>query len=99
MRFSDADGEAAWTRPARARRPVASDAVFAEDVEAEAARRLRLLRLDEWRTRAFVTGRQMPPEIRHLEAQINLATAAICRLAPIPADYQDDVYWPQQWRD
>ncbi|WP_127753386.1 hypothetical protein [Devosia sp. 1566] len=98
MRNSEAVFEAAWTRPAKARRPVASDAVFAEDVEAEAERRLRLLRIDEWRRRAFVTGRQMPPEIRQIEDQINLATAAICRLAPIPADYRDDVYWPQHWR-
>jgi hypothetical protein len=95
MRYSEAEFEAAW---ARARRVVASDTVFAEDVEAEAQRRLRLLGVNEWRRRAFVTGRQMPPEIRQMEDQINLATAAICRLAPIPQDYQDDVYWPHHWR-
>ncbi|GLQ09729.1 hypothetical protein GCM10007913_16610 [Devosia yakushimensis] len=71
--------------------------VSVEDVEAEARRRLRYLKLDEWRTREFITGRPMPEVIQHLVQQIDLASRALSRMSPIPHDYFDDVYWPRMW--
>lgn len=71
--------------------------VSVEDVEAEARRRLRYLKLDEWRTREFITGRPMPEVIQHLVQQIDLASRALSRMSPIPQDYFDDVYWPRMW--
>lgn len=76
-----------------------SRAARVEDVEAEAARRLQAIGIDEWRMREFVTGRPVPAEIRHLELQINFAAQALSRLSPIPADYAADLYWPTYWRD
>lgn len=73
--------------------------VKVEDVEAEATRRLRAIRLDEWRVREFVTGRPVPADIKHLELQISFAAQAISRLSPIPSDYAADVYWPTHWAD
>jgi hypothetical protein len=65
------------------------------DVEAEARRRLRLVKLNEWRTREFVTGQPMPDEIRHYALQVEFAAQAISRLLPIPSDFDSDVYWPR----
>ena len=76
-----------------------SEPVRPEDVEAEAARRLRQGKVNEWRTREFVTGHPMPPDIKYLELQIDFAARAICKLSPIPADFADDLYWPTCWRD
>ncbi len=70
-----------------------------EDVEAEAARRMRDGRVNEWRVREFVTGHPMPPDIKYLELQINFAARAICKLSPIPADFADDLYWPTCWSE
>ncbi|KFC72316.1 hypothetical protein FF80_00071 [Devosia sp. LC5] len=74
-----------------------SELVSVQDVEAEARRRLRYLKLDQWRTREFITGRPMPEVIQHLAQQIDLASRAISRMSPIPADFYDDVYWPRMW--
>jgi hypothetical protein len=71
--------------------------VSVEDVEAEARRRLRYLKLDQWRSREFITGRPMPEVIQHLVQQIDLASRALSRMSPIPADYYDDIYWPRMW--
>ncbi|KKC38796.1 hypothetical protein WH87_07795 [Devosia epidermidihirudinis] len=68
-----------------------------EDVEAEARRRLKALKVNEWRTREFISGQPMPEEIRHLALQIEFAAAALVRLSPIPDDYDDDLYWPRVW--
>ena len=65
------------------------------DVEAEARRRLRLVKLNEWRTREFVTGQPMPDEIRHYALQVEFAAQAISRLLPIPSDFDSDIYWPR----
>ncbi|WP_375452131.1 hypothetical protein [uncultured Devosia sp.] len=70
-----------------------------EDVEAEAARRLRKGRVNEWRTRELITGTPVPADIKYLELQINFATRALCKLSPIPPDFADDLYWPTCWRD
>ena len=75
------------------------DPVRPEDVEAEAARRMRLGKVNEWRVREFVTGHAMPPDIKYLELQINFAMRAICKLYPIPADFADDLYWPVYWSE
>ncbi|HTM77394.1 MAG TPA: hypothetical protein VL133_07170 [Devosia sp.] len=74
-------------------------AIRPEDVEAEAARRRRDGKVDEWRVREFITGHTMPPDIKYLELQIDFAAQAICRLSPIPADFADDLYWPTCWAD
>ncbi len=71
--------------------------VTIEDVEAEARRRLRASRVQEWRAREFITGRPMPADIKHFELQISFAAQAICCLSPIPADFDDDLYWPIYW--
>jgi hypothetical protein len=70
-----------------------------EDVEAEAARRLRDGKVNEWRVREFVTGHPMPPDIKYLELQINFAARALSKMSPIPADFADDLYWPTCWHD
>ena len=72
-------------------------AIGVEDVEAEARRRLRAVKLDEWRTREFITGRPMPEDIRHFALQVEFAAKAISRLSPIPGDFDSDVYWPHMW--
>lgn len=72
-------------------------ALDVEDIEAEARRRLKAIKLDEWRTREFVSGYPMPADIKHLALQIEFAAQALARLSPIPADFDSDVYWPQVW--
>jgi hypothetical protein len=71
------------------------EAIHIDDVEAEARRRLRSCRIDEWRTREFITGRPMPDDIRHYALQVDFAAKAISRLSPIPDDFDSDVYWPR----
>jgi hypothetical protein len=65
------------------------------DVEAEARRRLRSVKLNEWRTREFVTGQPVPDQIRHFALQVEFAAQAISHLSPIPADFDSDIYWPR----
>ena len=96
MRFA-VDDSREWTEPGYARTASAQTSVFVEDVEAEARRRLKAIKLPEWRTREFITGRPMPEEIRQLAMQIEFAAKAISRLSPIPPDYDDDLYWPRIW--
>ena len=74
-----------------------TEPVRPEDVEAEAARRKRVGKVNEWRMREFVTGTPMPANIKYLELQIDFAARAICKLSPIPADFADDLYWPTCW--
>lgn len=95
MRFAVIENSREWTEPVwRGTRP-AQTLVLVEDVEAEARRRLRTCKLNEWRTREFVTGRPMPDEIRHYALQVEFAAKAISRLSPIPEDFDSDVYWPR----
>lgn len=97
MRFAVIDGGREWTEPRRLVPVVETVSVVVEDVEAEARRRLRALKVNEWRTREFITGQPMPDDIRHMALQIEFAAAAIARLSPIPSDYDDDLYWPRMW--
>lgn len=39
----------------------------------------------------------MPQDICEMAKQIEFAAQAIARLSPIPADFDDDVYWPRVW--
>ena len=94
MRFAVIEGGREWTEPGRHGPSRATEHVLVEDVEAEARRRLRLCRLDEWRTREFITGRAMPDDVRHFALQVEFAAKAISRLSPIPGDFDSDVYWP-----
>lgn len=96
MRFAVITGSREWTE-AVPERVLPQRIIDIEDVQAEARRRLRALRLEEWRVREFVTGTPVPDNIRHLALQIEYAAQAIGRLSPIPADYADDVYWPRVW--
>ncbi|UYO00453.1 MAG: hypothetical protein KIT02_04340 [Devosia sp.] len=66
-------------------------------VEAEARRRKTMLRVDEWQLRAYVTGRPVPDRIVQLCEQIDFAARALATMSVIPADYADDLYWPQIW--
>jgi len=96
MRFAVISGSREWTEPtyeeAETRR-----SIEVRDVQAEARRRLTIIKLEEWRVREFVTGVPMPDAVRHLALQIEFAAEAIGRLSPIPGDYADDVYWPRVW--
>jgi hypothetical protein len=93
VRFAVIDGGREWTEPKRALAP-AAELVLVEDVEAEARRRLRAGRIDEWRTREFITGMPMPDHVRHFALQVEFAAQAISRLSTIPADFDSDIYWP-----
>ena len=95
MRFAVIEGSREWTEPGRRGPGPATGAVVVADVEAEARRRLRACRIDEWRTREFITGRPMPDDVRHFAMQVEFAATAISRLSPIPHDFDDDVYWPR----
>lgn len=94
MRFAVIEGSREWTEPGRRGTSPATGSILVEDVEAEARRRLRSCRIDEWRTREFITGRPMPDDIRHFALQVEFAATAISRLSPIPDDFDNDVYWP-----
>jgi len=72
-------------------------AIRIEDVEAEAHRRLRAIRLNDWRTREFLTGQPMPEDVRHYALQVEYAAKAISRLSTIPQDFDSDIYWPRFW--
>lgn len=95
MRFAVVEGGREWTEPTRPGSSAAHVSVSVEDVEAEANRRLRSVRLNEWRTREFITGHPMPHHIRHFALQVGFAAQAISRLSPIPVDFDSDVYWPR----
>jgi hypothetical protein len=95
VRFAVIDGSSEWTEPVQPVARPATVSILVEDVEAEARRRLRSCRLDEWRTREFITGRPMPDDIRHFALQVEFAAQAISRLSPIPDDFDSDVYWPR----
>lgn len=94
MRFAVIEGSREWTEPVE-RADSDHKLVQVEEVHAEARRRLRALKLDEWRVREFVTGTPMPDTVRHRSLQIEFAAQAIARLSPIPADFADDIYWPR----
>ncbi|MGB3339243.1 MAG: hypothetical protein WBA73_18865 [Devosia sp.] len=95
MRFEVIEGSREWTEPTRRQSAPAMVAIHVDDVEAEARRRLRSCRIDEWRTREFITGRPMPDDVRHFALQVEFAAQAISRLVPIPDDFDSDVYWPR----
>lgn len=95
VRFAVIEGGREWTEPLRQVSQPASVAILVEDVEAEARRRLRAIRLNEWRTREFITGQPMPDDIRHYALQVEFAASAISRLSPIPDDFDSDIYWPR----
>jgi hypothetical protein len=93
VRFAVVTGSREWTE-ASSERVAPRRPIEVEDVQREARRRLKSLKLEEWRAREFITGMPIPDHIRHLALQIEFAAEAIGRLSPIPADYADDVYWP-----
>ena len=95
MRFAVIEGSREWTEPAWRATSTVQASVLVEDVEAEARRRLRSCRLQEWRTREFVTGQPVPDDIRHYALQVEFAAKAISCLLPIPDDFDSDVYWPR----
>ncbi|WEK06081.1 MAG: hypothetical protein P0Y65_07455 [Candidatus Devosia phytovorans] len=95
MRFAVIEGNREWTEPAWHETRSASTAVLVEDVEAEARRRLKCCKLQEWRTREFITGHAMPADIKHFALQVEFAAKAIACLSPIPDDFDSDVYWPR----
>lgn len=96
MRFAVITGSREWTE-AMPERVLPQRPIEVEDVQREARRRLKALKIEEWRVREFVTGAPMPENIRHLSLQIEFAAQALGRLSPIPADYADDIYWPRVW--
>jgi hypothetical protein len=99
VRFAVIEGGREWTEPAQRSSHPKTESILVEDVEAEARRRLRTCRIDEWRTREFITGRPMPDDIRHFAMQVEYAAKAISRLSQIPHDFDDDIYWPRLMQD
>ena len=96
MRFAVIDGSRERTGQGQ-QSSMRAPSIDVEDVEAEARRRLKAIRLDQWRTREYLTGTPMPDDVRQLALQIDYAAKAISRLSPIPADFDSDVYWPRLW--
>lgn len=96
VRFAVVNGSREWTETPMLR-ALPQRTLDVEDVEREARRRLKALKVEEWRVREFVTGAPMPDSVRHLALQIEFAAQAIGRLSPIPADYAGDLYWPRVW--
>lgn len=94
VRFAVIEGSREWTEPAWHATKAVQVSILVEDVEAEARRRLRSCRLQEWRTREFVTGQPMPSHVKHYALQVEFAAKAISCLSPIPQDFDSDVYWP-----
>lgn len=97
MRFAVIEGSREWTEPSRLDPLSGLAAIRIEDVEAEAHRRLRAIRLNDWRTREFLTGQPMPEDVRHYALQVEYAAKAISRLSTIPQDFDSDIYWPRLW--
>ncbi|MBU1303975.1 MAG: hypothetical protein KKF33_00445 [Alphaproteobacteria bacterium] len=95
MRFAEIGNSREWTEPGWTTTQVSAQKISVEDVEAEAQRRLRAIRLHEWRRRAFVTGQPMPEDVCQYVQQIEFATRAISCLSTIPDDFDSDVYWPR----
>ena len=95
VRFVVIEGSREWTDPTWRQTGSERASVLVEDVEAEARRRLRSCKLNEWRTREFITGQPMPDDVRHFALQVEFAAKAISRLSPIPDDFDSDVYWPR----
>lgn len=95
VRFAVVDGGREWTEPSRLVPQAVPSVATVEDVEAEARRRLRAIKLQEWRAREFITGQQVPADVRHYALQVEFASQAISCLSPIPGDFDSDVYWPR----
>lgn len=95
LRLAVVEQSMQWPEPRRHAPRAAPLSTSVEDVEAEARRRLRSVKLNEWRTREFITGQPMPDEIRHFALQVEFAAQAICRLSRIPDDFDSDIYWPR----
>jgi hypothetical protein len=64
------------------------------DVRREAARRCEALGINRLRTRHFVMGVPVPPDLHYLGLQIEFVAEKLGGLSPIPMDYQSDTYWP-----
>lgn len=94
MRFEAVESSREWTEPKQFTGRFSTEIHCFEDVEAEALRRLRACRFEEWRTRECITGNAMPQAIRHFAVQVEFAARAISNLLPIPDDFDSDVYWP-----
>ncbi len=65
-----------------------------DDVRREAARRLSRSGYDRLRSKELATGAPMPATLKYLRMQIDFAAEALSQLAPIPADFRSDDYWP-----
>lgn len=94
MRFAVIGNTREWSEP-QTRVDGADRPVDISEVENEARRRKGLLKLDEWQLREYVTDRPVPDHVLQTCRQIDLAAAALARLAPIPRDFADDLYWPR----
>jgi hypothetical protein len=97
LRFAEIEGSREWTESARRSVVETPIVVVVDDVENEARRRLRLVKLDEWRTREMITGRPMPESVRQFALQVDYARQALSMMSPIPADFDSDVDWPMRW--
>jgi hypothetical protein len=82
--------EGGRNQEARRRGPVRAD------VEAEAARRGKTAGYERMRARHLTTGEPIPKPLQHLKIQMDWVVEALSGIDPIPADYADDKYWPDQ---
>ncbi len=67
----------------------------AEDVQAEAVRRIRAGGYGEAAVRAFMRGEAPPVAQNYRRLQIEFVAATLAALEPIPADFASDRYWPE----
>ncbi|NGP17578.1 hypothetical protein [Devosia aurantiaca] len=95
MRFARVEDSLDWSEVPPRREPVR--VVMQADVEQEARRRKQGLAIDEWQLREFVSGVPLPDRLVQLCRQIDLASAALSRMSPIPTNFADDIYWPRMW--
>jgi hypothetical protein len=72
----------------------AAPGISINDVRREAARRCDALGINRLRTRQFVMGVPVPPDLHYLGLQIEFAAEKLGSLVPVPLDFQSNIYWP-----
>ena len=65
-----------------------------EDVYREARRRQTAAGCERYAARRRLTGTTAPQAIAYLAMQIDFVAKALASLEVIPADYEQDFYWP-----
>lgn len=84
---------AAWEAAENEIAPYDPPAVTADQVKAEAGRRIELV-MPAWMVARHVSGgKPIPPEVADAAEAIRSASGTLEAMEPIPADYTDDKWW------